>query len=133
MGLETYFNKPIMVADDLPNMRADLTNILKSIGFTNIKEASDGRVAWDELRSQAQYGDPYAIIFTDINMPRMNGLALLKSLRGSETYQKTPIFMVSTENEKEIILKAIIDGATDYIIKPFTPELVRGKLLARIK
>jgi response regulator of citrate/malate metabolism len=41
--------------------------------------------------------------------------------------------MVSTENEKEIILKAIIDGATDYIIKPFTPELVRGKLLARIK
>jgi two-component system chemotaxis response regulator CheY len=122
-----------MVADDLPNMRADLTNILRAIGFTNIKEVSDGRSALDELRSQAQYGDPYAIVFTDINMPRMNGLALLKSLRTSETYQKTPIFMVSTENEKEIILKAIIDGATDYIIKPFSPEIVREKLLTRIK
>jgi two-component system chemotaxis response regulator CheY len=133
MGLETYFNKPIMVADDLPNMRLDLIAILKSLGFTNIKETADGKAAWDELRVQAQYGDPYAIIFTDINMPRMNGLALLKVLRNSESYQKTPIFMVSTDNEKETILKAIIDGATDYIIKPYNSTTVKEKIQARLK
>jgi two-component system chemotaxis response regulator CheY len=133
MGIENHLNKRVLIADDLPNMRADLQKILKSLGFTNIKEVNDGKAAWDELRLEAQYGKPYEIIFSDINMPQMNGLALLKALRGTDSYKKAPIFIVSTENEKEIILKAILDGATDYIIKPYDPNVVKEKILSRLK
>jgi two-component system chemotaxis response regulator CheY len=133
MGLEDYRDKPILIADDLPNMRADLIKILKTMGFTNIKEAQDGMEAWDELRSEAQYGIPYEIIFSDINMPQMDGIALLKALRFIDAYKKTPIFMVSTENEKDTILRAILEGATDYIIKPFRAEVVREKILKKLK
>lgn len=133
MGIEAHIHKRVLIADDLPSMRADLLKILKSLGFTNIKETSDGKAAWDELRTEAQYGKPYEIIFTDINMPLMNGLVLLKGLRGIDNYKLTPIFVVSTENEKGIIMKAIIDGATDYIIKPYKADVVKEKLTARLK
>jgi two-component system chemotaxis response regulator CheY len=133
MGLEAYFDKPVLVADDLSNMRTDLVKILKSLGFTNIKEVQDGMEAWDELRSEAQYGIPYEIIFTDINMPQMDGIALLKALRFLDAYKTTPIFMVSTENEKGTILKAILEGATDYIIKPYRSEVVKEKIMKKLK
>lgn len=133
MGLEAYFDKPVLIADDLANMRADLVKILKALGFTNIKEVQDGMEAWDELRSEAQYGTPYEIIFTDINMPQMDGIALLKALRFLEAYKTTPIFIVSTENEKNTILKAILEGATDYIIKPYRPDIVREKIMKKLK
>jgi two-component system chemotaxis response regulator CheY len=133
MGLEAYLDKPVLVADDLSNMRADLVKILKSLGFKNIKEVQDGMEAWDELRSEAQYGVPYEIIFSDINMPQMDGLALLKAVRFLEVYKTKPFFIVSTENEKGTILKAILEGATDYIIKPFSAEIVREKILKKLK
>ncbi len=133
MGFEAYLNKRIMIADDLPNMREDLIKILKGFGFTSINSMPDGKKAWDELCSEAQNGKPYDIIFSDINMPYMDGLELLKALRFLDSYKKVPIFMVSTENEKEVIVKAILEGATDYIIKPFTADVVKAKLLARLK
>lgn len=133
MPIADYFSRRIMIADDLPNMRADLRKVLTEMGFRNIKETADGKAAWDELRIEAQYGNPYDIIFSDINMPQMNGLLLLKNLRFLEAYKKTPIFMVSTENEKEIIVKAILEGATDYILKPFDPKVIRDKLMTRLK
>lgn len=122
-----------MIADDLPNVREDLIKILSDLGFKSINAMPDGKKAWDELCSEAQNGRPYEIIFSDIHMPVMNGIELLKAVRLLESYKKTPIFMVSTENEKDIILKAILEGATDYIIKPYSPEIVKAKLLAKLK
>ncbi|NOT80805.1 MAG: response regulator [Bacteriovoracaceae bacterium] len=133
MGLEDYFTKRVMVVDDLPNIRTDLIKILNSLGFTNIKEMPDGKAALDELVLKASEGKPYEIIFSDINMPIMGGLALLKALRATTVYKKTPIFMVSTENEKDIILTAVIEGATDYIIKPYSAEVVKQKVTMRLK
>jgi len=133
MGLEDYLAKRVMVVDDLPNIRTDLIKILNSLGFTNIKEMPDGKAALDELVLKASEGKPYEIIFSDINMPIMGGLALLKALRATTVYKKTPIFMVSTENEKDIILTAVIEGATDYIIKPYSAEVVKQKITMRLK
>ena len=133
MGIEKYLNKKIMVVDDLVNMRLDLIKILKDLGFTNIKEMADGKLAWDELKLEAQYGNPYEIIFTDINMPIMNGLELLKAMRGMNSYKKTPIFIVSTENEKNIIIGAVLEGATDYILKPYNSKVIVEKLVLRLK
>jgi len=132
MGAELFLNKRVMIADDLPNMRADLSKILKEMGFTNLKEVQDGKAAWEELRLEASYGKPYDIIFSDINMPQMNGLLLLKTLREVESYKKTPIFIVSTVNEKDVIIRAILGGATDYILKPYHPDVVKEKILSRL-
>ena len=62
-------------------------------------------------------------------MPNMDGITLLKSIRSIEIYKTTPIFMVSTENKKDTIISAIVSGATNYIIKPYDPALVKEKIL----
>ena len=118
----------ILIVDDIKSMRANLIKILIDLGYSNFTECADGQKAWDELCVEAQYGNPYQIIFSDINMPIMNGINLLKKVRNLTIYKTTPIFMVSTENEKDIVIKAILEGATDYIIKPFNPIIVKDKL-----
>ncbi len=123
----------VLIADDLPPIRADLVRILKELGFKNFTECQDGKVGWEKLKSEAQYGKPYDLIFLDINMPQVNGIQLLKMVRGSDTYKQTPVFMVSTENEKDIIIKCIIEGATDYILKPYMQETVKEKLAKKLK
>jgi len=120
--------KKILIVDDIKSMRADLIKILIDLGYSNFKECADGQEAWDDLCLEAQYGNPYQIIFSDINMPIMNGINLLKKVRNTTIYKTTPIFMVSTENEKDIVIKAILEGATDYILKPYNPITVKDKL-----
>ncbi|MEA9358385.1 response regulator [Bacteriovorax sp. PP10] len=123
----------ILIVDDLPSMRSDLVRILTELGFQNMKQCEDGKQAWDHLRAEALNGNYYEIIFSDINMPEMDGLTLLKHLRGVEGYKKIPIFIVSTENEKSTIIKAIMGGATDYIIKPYDPFIVKEKVMGKLK
>ena len=100
------FDSKILIVDDLPSMRADLVRILTELGFSNLKQCEDGRQALDHVKAEAVNNKFYEIIFSDINMPEMDGITLLKNLRGLENYRKTPIFIVSTENEKATILSA---------------------------
>lgn len=125
-------NSKILIVDDLASMRADLVKILNELGFKNLKEFPDGKPAWEDLKAEAAAGRPYDIVFSDINMPEMSGLVLLKYLRATPAYKTTPIFMVSTENEKQTIIKAILEGATDYIIKPYDPWVVKEKLVLKL-
>lgn len=126
------FDSKILIVDDLPSMRADLVRILTELGFTNLKQSEDGRQALDLVKSEAAKGNFYEIVFSDINMPEMDGITLLKNLRGLVGYKKTPIFIVSTENEKSTIVQAIMSGATDYIIKPYDPLVVKDKVLVKL-
>lgn len=118
----------ILIADDLDSMRLELVNKLSSMGFTNIEEHADGKTAWDSIQV-----NPFDFFFLDINMPVMNGIQLLKKIRSLEKFRKTPILMVSTENEKEIIVQCILLGASDYILKPFDPALLREKMAKLLK
>lgn len=122
----------ILIVDDLPSMRSDLVRILTELGFFNMKQCEDGKQAWDHLRAEAINDNIYDIIFSDINMPQMDGITLLKHLRSVESYKKTPIFIVSTENEKSTIVQAIMSGATDYIIKPYDPLVVKEKVMGKL-
>ena len=122
----------ILIVDDLPSMRSDLVRILTELGFVNMKQCEDGKLAWDHVRAEALNDHFYDIIFSDINMPNMDGITLLKNLRGVESYKKIPIFIVSTENEKSTIVQAIMSGATDYIIKPYDPVIVKDKVLVKL-
>jgi two-component system, chemotaxis family, chemotaxis protein CheY len=125
---ELLLTKRVLIVDDMSSLRTELRGILESMGFKAITEKPDGKEALYEAIDKANNHLPYEIIFSDINMPNMNGLQLLKSLRATDVYKKTPIFLVSTEQEKGIIMKAIIEGASDYIIKPYESTTVVLKI-----
>jgi len=124
--------KRIIIAEDSDSMRADLINILNNLGLTNISSYENGLDAYTALKNEAESGTPFDVLFTDINMPKMNGIVLLKLTREISLYKKIPIFVISTENEKDTVMKAIIGGATDYILKPYLQENVRSKLAKKL-
>ena len=119
----------VFIVDDVESIRTDLKNILKEIGFLNIREAEDGKTALEDLKVHAMLGEPYDLIFLDINMPEINGIQLLKMLRSMNVYSKIPVFIISTENNKDSVVKAISNGATNYILKPYSPRVVAEKVL----
>jgi len=111
-----------MVVDDSTTMRRIIVNALKSIGHTDTVEAGDGVEALE--RCDASVG----FVITDWNMPNMGGLELIKRLRASETTRNVPILMVTTRSMKEDIFTAAQAGISSYIVKPFTPQLLREKI-----
>ncbi|WP_127716116.1 response regulator [Halobacteriovorax sp. HLS] len=118
----------ILVVDDMSTIREEVIRCLTQIGYTNIEQAVDGQDAWNKLKAASESGAEYKMIFSDINMPNCNGIELLKVVRKSESYETTPIIMISTENEKDVILTCIQEGANNYILKPFDSDTVKEKI-----
>ena len=114
-----------LVVDDAKLMRVLLGNTLKELGF-EVVEAVDGEDGLTRLK-EMELPD---IIFLDWNMPKLNGLELIKAIRRDNTYDDVPIMMVTTEGEMERITVAIEEGASDYVMKPFTKDVIIGKLQA---
>lgn len=113
----------ILIVDDVPAIRKVLRRILKQLDFKSLVEAGDGKEAWDILESQ-----PIDLIIADWNMPKMNGLELLKMIRSSDTHKMIPFLMLTGKVEKENIIEAVNAGATNYVVKPFTAEIISNKL-----
>lgn len=130
--LDLIQSSRVMVVDDLHSIRADLVRILTELGFTQITECADGLKAWEVIREEATYGKPFNLMFLDIMMPGLNGVTLLRSVRQMTVYKKIPIFMVTTENEKETIIKCVSYGASDYVLKPYHSKTIKEKVLAKL-
>jgi two-component system chemotaxis response regulator CheY len=113
-----------LVVDDFSTMRRIVRNLLKELGFTTVDEAEDGAVAWQKIQSTA-----YDFIITDWNMPNMDGLTLLQTIRGDANYKTLPVLMITAEAKKENIIAAAQAGATGYIVKPFTAATLNEKLV----
>ncbi len=113
----------ILVVDDFATMRRIIKNILKQLGYENIAEAEDGKVALRALENQ-----DIDFIVSDWNMPNMSGLELLKAVRASEKFKDIPFLMVTAEAMKENIIEAVKSGVSNYIVKPFTAETMREKI-----
>lgn len=114
----------VLVVDDFPTMRRIVKNLLKQLGFENIDEAEDGSQALKKL----QTGE-YGLVISDWNMPNMEGIELLRNVRQSpEPLKNIPFLMVTAEAEKEKVIEAIKAGVDNYIVKPFTAELLTEKL-----
>lgn len=111
-----------LIVDDSATMRRILVNAMKSIGFANIVEAGDGKEALERL--DAEIG----LVITDWNMPVMGGLELVRALRAREDTAKMPVLMVTTRSGKEDILEAVTAGVNSYILKPFTPPVLKEKI-----
>lgn len=109
----------ILIADDSPSMRQLLGDTLSEAGYKTL-QACDGQDALLQLQSAA--GVALAII--DVNMPNMDGLALLRALRESDKSRFVPILMLTTESRADKRAEARRSGATGWIMKPFVPDEV---------
>ena len=112
-----------LVVDDFSTMRRIVRNLLKELGFHNVEEAEDGAIALGRLK---QGGIDF--IVTDWNMPNMDGLTLLQSVRADPALKHLPVLMITVEAKKENIIAAAQAGASGYIVKPFTGATLSEKL-----
>jgi two-component system chemotaxis response regulator CheY len=110
----------ILVVDDFATMRKVVRNLLKQVGYENIVEAEDGVMALKALKSQK--------IISDWNMPNMTGLELLKAVRADEDLKTTPFLMVTAEALQDNVITAVKAGVSNYIVKPFTAEVLNDKI-----
>jgi len=113
----------IITVDDSSTMRRIIKNTLTKLGFTNVLEAANGVEGLDVLAK-----NEVDMIITDWNMPEMDGLTFVKTLRSKDEYKDTPILMVTTEAAKEDILTALRSGVNNYVVKPFTPDTLQEKV-----
>ena len=113
----------IITVDDSRTMRDMVSYTLKEAGY-NVLEAEDGQHALSVLNSQKA-----DVVITDLNMPNMDGIELIKSLRAQNDYRATPILMLTTESDDAKKNAGRAAGATGWIVKPFNPE----KLLSVVK
>lgn len=117
------FKMKILVVDDFSTMRRIVKNILKQLGFENIEEAEDGVQALNKLK-----GGSFDFVVSDWNMPNMEGIDLLKHIRATSELQHIPVLMVTAEAEKEKVVEAIKAGCNNYVVKPFTAEVLKEKM-----
>ncbi|RKX26621.1 MAG: two-component system response regulator [Candidatus Zixiibacteriota bacterium] len=113
----------ILAVDDSPTMRRIIINTLKRAGYEDVVEASDGK----DALAKVEIEKPNFII-TDWNMPEMDGLTLVTTLRSKDEYKNLPILMVTTRSVKDDIMEAMKAGVNNYIVKPFTPETLKAKI-----
>jgi two-component system, chemotaxis family, chemotaxis protein CheY len=118
----------VFVADDMASARELMGFHLNILGIVKILEAATGNEAWKIIEDNYKKNNLFDIFLLDINMPGLNGIQLLKKIRELDEYLEVPVIMVSTENEKEVVLDAALIGATDYLIKPFTDEDFSNKI-----
>jgi two-component system chemotaxis response regulator CheY len=111
-----------LVVDDSATMRRIVVNSLNRIGFADCLEAGDGSAALDSFDRSVDF------VITDWNMPSMSGLEFVKALRSRDDGRKVPIIMVTTRSVREDIVMAAQAGVNNYIVKPFTPQVLKEKI-----
>ena len=119
----------LMIVDDSPTMRRVIrkTVALSGVLVEECWEAGDGREALEILRCH-----PIDLILTDINMPRLNGLEMLKEMQKEEMWRKIPVVLITSQDNHEYFGETSTWGVKGYLQKPFYPEALRD-LLSRLK
>jgi two-component system, chemotaxis family, chemotaxis protein CheY len=110
----------VLVVDDSPTTRKFIAFSLRLLGCRVI-EAMDGQDALEQLSRNPLT----ALIFTDLNMPNMDGLALLRAVKGSEAFGKLPVLVLSSEQDDPVRQESLAAGADGYLVKPFNSEDVQ--------
>ena len=118
----------LLVVDDSPTMRRIVMNSLKRIGYKDMCEGENGVEGLEQLK---QGGVDF--IITDWNMPEMNGLDFVKEVRKSAEWSGLPILMVTTRSVQGDVIEAMKAGVNSYIVKPFTPPVLKEKIESILK
>ncbi|HEY8102644.1 MAG TPA: response regulator [Burkholderiaceae bacterium] len=106
-----------LVVDDQDIVRSIVVALLNALGYTRVSEATDGKTALQLLQTGDVHEEPINFIITDWNMPHMNGLALLKTIRVTEGLQHLPVLFVTSESSEEKIIAATDAGVDGYLLK----------------
>ena len=114
----------LLVVDDSSTMRRIIKNTLARLGYKDVLEGADGVEGWEAMDANPDI----EMLITDWNMPEMNGLELVKKVRADERFTDLPIIMVTTEGGKAEVITALKAGVNNYIVKPFTPQVLKEKL-----
>ena len=116
---------PILIVDDYKTMLRIVRNLLKTLGFEVVDEATDGTMAYDMCQKKR-----YGLIISDWNMEPMSGYEFLKLVRSNEAIKTTPFIMVTAESKTENVIAAKQAGVSNYIVKPFNAETLKMKMEA---
>lgn len=115
----------ILVVDDFPSMRRILRNLLNKIGITDIDEAGDGAEAFAKLQTSK-----FDLVISDWNMEPITELDLLRRVRSDAAIGTLPFIMVTAESKTENVIEAKKAGVNNYIVKPFTADVLKAKISA---
>jgi two-component system chemotaxis response regulator CheY len=118
----------ILIVDDSLTIRRIITNALKTIGFPETVEASNGKEALQKLSN-----GNIDFIITDWNMPEMNGLDFIKEVRANPLHSTMPILMITTRGTEHDVIEALQAKVNSYIVKPFTPQELKEKIEGILK
>ena len=113
----------ILVVDDFSTMRRIIRNLLRDLGFDNSEEADDGATALPLLKSGR-----FDFLITDWNMPIMEGIDLVRTIRADGDLRELPILMVTAEARRDLIVAAAQAGVNGYIVKPFNAQTLEQKI-----
>ena len=113
-----------LIVDDSVTMRRIVFNSLRNLGFSNYVEAADGKEALVKLAAD----DSINFVITDWNMPVLSGLELTRAIRSDQKLSSLPILMVTTRGVREDIIEALQAKVNNYVVKPFTPQVLREKI-----
>ncbi|NOX35493.1 MAG: response regulator [Deltaproteobacteria bacterium] len=120
----------ILIVDDKASIRSAMKNILADLGFNDITQAVDGEEAWYKINNEFRKTgiQTFDLIVSDMEMPNMSGLELLRAVRTNRDLKDTAFIMATTVTAKAIILETMRLGVQAYIIKPFDAPMVELKL-----
>jgi len=110
--------KKILITDESDELKADLSSILNTAGY-DVIDAANGADALNLLQEHN-----IDLLITDVNMPEIDGITLLKIIRGKDEYSKLPVLLLTDETDDDIITEARLSGANAWILKPFKEELL---------
>lgn len=114
---------PVLVVDDYKTMVRIIRNLLKQIGFEDVDEAADGTEALAKLKERS-----YGLVISDWNMEPMTGYELLKRVRSDDALNAIPFIMITAEAKSENVIAAKKAGVSNYIVKPFNAQTLKGKI-----
>ncbi|MEM8855385.1 MAG: chemotaxis response regulator CheY [Pseudomonadota bacterium] len=114
---------PVLVVDDYKTMVRIIKNLLKQIGFKDVDDAADGTEALEKLKEKS-----YGLVISDWNMEPMTGFELLKTVRADDNLKDIPFIMVTAEAKSENVVAAKKAGVSNYIVKPFNAQTLKGKI-----
>jgi two-component system chemotaxis response regulator CheY len=121
MAIDKSMN--VLIVDDYKTMLRIIRNLLKQIDFNNVEEASDGAEALSKLRA-----GNFGLVISDWNMTPMTGLQLLQEVRADNRLKPLPFIMITAESKTDNVIAAKRAGVSNYIVKPFNAETLRGKI-----
>lgn len=115
----------VLIVDDQYSMRMLIRSSLQSLGFKDFDEAGDGEDGLRKLITQ-----PAQLVIADYNMPKLDGIALLRAVRTHPPTSKVAYIMLTGRADKELVQKAVQFGVNNYLVKPFTTNILQEKIEA---